>query len=240
MSLSTALLEALFVPHCPACDQRGSPPLCDDCSTTLVELGPACPRCAEPYPIAAPAIVVECARCRAGDWPLTSLVAPWRYGGQLARAMRSLKFTRRASVARDLAALIAPFLAATISLGELDAIVPVPLHWRRLASRGFNQADALARHGRRAADLTTPILHRVLRRVRSTPPQTGLTAAARARNLVGAFVVLPRRAHHLIGRRVLLLDDGVTTGATMAAAGRALLASGAAEVVGFAVARAES
>ncbi|HVV82164.1 MAG TPA: phosphoribosyltransferase family protein, partial [Kofleriaceae bacterium] len=77
-------------------------------------------------------------------------------------------------------------------------------------------------------------------RVRPTPPQTGLSAAARARNLAGAFRVPPRRAELVRGRRVLRVDDGVTTGATMAAAGRALLAGGAAEVIGFALARAES
>lgn len=237
MNLSVRLLELLFVPHCPACDQRAEPPLCPACADTLVELGRACPRCAEPQAGPGPAVV--CARCRTTDWPLTTLVAPWRYGGQLALAVQALKFARRASVARDLAGLLAPFLAATVAAGEVDAVVPVPLHWRRLASRGFNQAEALARHGRRAAGLTTPIVRAALRRVRSTAPQTGLTAAARARNLAGAFVVPARRAAAVAGRRVLLLDDVVTTGATMAAAGHALLAAGAAEVIGFALARAE-
>ena len=239
MRLATCLLETLFVPHCPACEERAAPPLCAACAGTLVELGPACPCCAEPR--ASPgAPDVACARCRVGDWPLTSLVAPWRYGGELARAVCALKFAGRPSVARDLAALVAPFLAAAVRLGELDVIVPVPHHWRRLAARGFNQAEALARHGRREAGLATPIARRALRRVRPTPPQTGLTAAARARNLHGAFIVPPRRAGDVRGRRVLLVDDVVTTGATMAAAGRALLAGGALEVVGFALARAES
>jgi ComF family protein len=236
MSLSTCLLEALFVPHCPACDRRSAPPLCELCAATLVELGPACPRCAEP--LAAPP-AVACARCRAGDWPLASVVAPWRYGGELARAIQSLKFGKRPSVARDLAALVAPFLAATVRLGELDLVVPVPLHARRLASRGFNQAEALARHAARAAAVTTPLVTRALRRVRWEQPQVGLSAAARARNLDGAFVVPPRQAPAVTGKRVLLVDDVVTTGATMAAAARALLAGGALEVVGFAVARAE-
>ena len=239
MTLATALLETLFVPHCPACQAVAAPPLCALCAGTLVELGPACPRCAEPRS-GPPGPVVECARCRAGEWPLTALVAPWRFGGELAAALRSLKFERRPSVARDLAGLAAPFLAAAVQAGELDVIVPVPLHWRRLARRGFNQAEALARHACRAGAVAAPIVHRALRRVRATAPQTGLDAASRARNLRGAFRVPPRGASLVAGRRVLLVDDVVTTGATMAAAARALLAGGAAEVVGFALARAET
>lgn len=242
MSLVTRLVEALFVPHCPACDGPSAPPLCPPCAGTLVELGAACPRCAEPRsgPADGPAAATPCARCRRGGWPLEAVVAPWRYGGQLARAIHALKFGRRPSVARELAALHAPFLAATIEAGGVDVIVPVPLHWRRLARRGFNQAEALARHAIAAASISVPLHRRALRRVRATVPQTGLSATARARNLAGAFRVPGRAAAAIAGRRVLLVDDVVTTGATMAAAARALTAAGAASVLGFAVARAEA
>lgn len=229
-------LSTLFVPRCAACEARVEPPapLCAACATTVDELGPACPRCGEPQ--AAPP-AVECARCRAGRWPLEAMVAPWRYGGELGRSLRRLKFARRHEIARALAPLYAPFLLAAVEAGAIDLIVPIPLHWRRLAARGFNQSEALARHARAAAGCAAPLDTRALRRVRNTSPQTHLDGDARRLNLLDAFAV-PRPAR-VAGRRVLLVDDVVATGATMAAAAAALTASGAAGVVGFAFARAE-
>ncbi len=237
MTMLDRVLETIYVPHCAACDVRvpGDQPLCAPCASSLVELGPACPRCAEPL-AALPA--VECARCASTAWPLEATVAPWRYGGELARALRRMKFARRPHLARELAPLVAPFLAAVAHAGAADVIVPIPLHWRRLAARGFNPAHAVVAAARRAARLETPIDAVVLRRIRATVAQTGLTATERAANLRGAFAVPPRRAHRVAGRRVLLVDDVITTGATLAAAARALLDAGAAAVLGFAVARA--
>lgn len=209
------LLDLLYVPHCAACDVRVPPgePLCRVCASTLVELDP-------------PSI-------RAGA--LESVTAPWRYGGELGRALRRLKFGRRPHLARELAPLVAPFLRAVAEVGAADVIVPVPLHPRRLARRGFNQAHALAA----AAGAATPLAPRLLRRVRATAPQTGLDAAGRVLNLRGAFTVPPRQAARVAGARVLLVDDVVTTCATLTAAAVALHAAGAAAVLGFAVARAE-
>jgi len=165
------------------------------------------------------------------------MVAPWRYGGELGRSLRRLKFARRHEIARVLAPLYAPFLAAAVEAGAIDLIVPIPLHWRRLAARGFNQSEALARHARAAAGCAAPLDTRALKRVRNTAPQTHLDGDARRLNLLEAFVV-PRPAR-VAGRRVLLVDDVVATGATMAAAATALTTGGAAAVVGFAFARAE-
>jgi ComF family protein len=230
-------LDLLFAPRCGACgrDAPGRAPLCPPCAETLVELGPACPRCAEPQ--AAPPSLV-CARCRRAPLPLAAIVSPWRYGGALADALRRLKFSGHAHVARTIAPLIAPYLAAAARLAAIDVVVPVPLHWWRRTRRGFDQAALLAGAAARHTPLGAPIRH-PLRRRRSTAPQSALPAAARATNVAGAFV-LARRGDEVAGRRVLLFDDVVTTGATMAAAARALRAAGAAEVLGFAVARAEA
>ncbi len=232
-------LEVLYVPHCAACDVRvpAGQPLCTPCTASLVELGPACPRCAEP--LAAPP-AVECARCATAGtaWPLEAAIAPWRYGSELGRAIRRLKFGRRPELARELAPLVAPFLSAVVRAGEIDLLVPVPLHWRRLAGRGFNQAQMLAAAARRMAGIEVPIETGSLARVRPTAAQTGLTAKEREQNLKGAFVVPRRRVREVAGRRVLVVDDVITTGATVAAAARALRKAGAAAVIAFAVARA--
>ena len=230
-------LSTLFVPRCAACDQRVAPgqPLCEPCAASLDPLGNACPRCAEP--LESP-VSVTCARCRRHPPPFEAMVAPWRYGGELAAALRRMKLSGVAELGRELAPLVAPFLAGTIEAAAIDLIVPVPLHWRRLAARGFNQAQVIAIEARRAAGVRPPIDSLSLRRIRPTPTQTGLSAQQRVLNVRGAFAVPPRRARKIAGRRVLLVDDIATTGATLAAASRALRDAGAAGVVAFVVARA--
>ena len=113
-------------------------------------------------------------------------------------------------------------------LDETDLIVPVPLHYVRLAGRGFNQSAWLASAvGRRTG---VPIQVDALKRTRRTPTQGGLSARARRRNVAGAFAVRPRRAGLVEGKRVLLVDDVLTTGATLSACTRALKRAGARHV----------
>jgi ComF family protein len=235
-----ALLDLVFVPHCAACDARVDPgaPLCAACALSLYPLDAACPRCAEPMdgPVSAP-----CGRCRAAPPPFSSAHAPYRYGGELARALHRLKYGRRAELARALAPLVAPGLAAAVAATGVDLAVPVPLHWRRLSARGFNQAELLLRQAaaRLEPALEIEIDSVSLRRVRATAAQSELPGRQRAANVASAFAVGPRRQPRIAGRRVLCVDDVMTTGATLAACARALRAAGAVEVVAFAAARAE-
>ncbi len=161
------------------------------------------------------------------------MLAASRYGGSVEGWVQRFKYPPAGLAALDPrpgAVLAALIREAARDAPTADAVVPVPLHPRRLRSRGFNPAVALAREVARAR--ATPLRARALRRTRDTPSQTGLDRAARARNLAGAFA-----ARRPVSGCILLVDDVVTTGATLAAAARALRGAGAERVVGICVAR---
>lgn len=224
-------LDWLFAPHCVACGvaqtDPKSDPMCEPCSGSLDEIGLACPRCAEPTEQGA-----TCARCRSAALPLERIVSPWRFGGQLAVAIRRLKLAGHTEVARSIAPLWAPLIAAA---AEPDAmVVPVPTHWRRRFRRGFDHAWLLAVYACAAVALPRPIA--ALRKVRPSPPQSTLSAADRRGNLRDAFAVrVP-----VTGRSIVLVDDVATTGTTLSECARVLLAAGATRVVGVVLARATS
>jgi ComF family protein len=141
------------------------------------------------------------------------------YDGPLRSILQAFKYDRRRSLAPPLGRLMQ--LRGAAVLADADCVVPVPLHWRRRWRRGFNQALDLARQ------LGVPV-RCALRRRRHTRTQTDLPADARFRNVRDAFV-LARRAR-ISGLRVVLVDDVSTTGATLEACARVLVAAGAAEV----------
>jgi predicted amidophosphoribosyltransferase len=138
-------------------------------------------------------------------------------------------------------------------LDEADALVPVPLHWRRQWARRFNQSALLAqmiskevvskeligkeanKGGNRSG--TLPVAYKALKRVKATPQQVGLSQSARAQNVQGAFRVPPDGRAEVAGRRLILIDDVLTSGATMDACARALLRAGAAQVDALVFAR---
>jgi ComF family protein len=227
-----ALLELVFVPHCASCDARSCSGLCSVCAESLYPLGTACPRCAEPLegPVA-----LECIRCRRAPPPFAAARAAYRYGGELAVALRKLKYERRPDLARALAPYVSPALAEAAAAADLA--MPVPLHWRRLSQRGFNQAATLLAHAGRGLGIPLDTLS--LRRIRATAPQSGLGMREREGNVAAAFAVVPGRRARVAHKRILLFDDVMTTGATMAAAARALTAAGAEAIIAFAAARAE-
>jgi ComF family protein len=113
-------------------------------------------------------------------------------------------------------------------LGEADALVPVPLHWRRQWTRRFNQSALLAEEIARSSG--SKVAHRALKRIKATAQQVGLDKSARAQNVQGAFRVPPEGKAEVTGRKLVLVDDVLTSGATIDACARALLRAGAASV----------
>ena len=161
--------------------------------------------------------------------PFRVALAPLAYEFPVDAALKALKFRRRLWYGPALAQLACRSIDALP--GDIDGVLPVPLHWRRQWRRGFNQAREIARPV--ARQLGVPLIGGV-RRVRATRPQSGLSAGERQRNLMGAFVASGRcRARH-----ALIVDDVITTGATIAQLGRAVLDGGADKVSVLAVARA--
>ncbi|HLJ83465.1 MAG TPA: phosphoribosyltransferase family protein [Candidatus Eremiobacteraceae bacterium] len=158
--------------------------------------------------------------------PFTVALGP--YSGALARAIRRIKFGGRCDVAHTLGC----FLAGSIAL-SLDMVVPMPLHPARMRERGFNQAALIARAV--AATLGVALENQAVVRTNATAPQSRLPLAARRANVRDAFGA-GRRATRVLGRRVLIVDDVVTTGSTLASCAAALHSSGAAAVIGAALA----
>jgi len=232
---TTRALVDLFLPPC--CGGCGAPipsgVLCELCAG-LIEpvVSPRCPRCALPFE--APGRDHECGGCLRKPPPFASASAAFLYGGPIADGLRALKYGPRPERLGPLSEL---WRQAATDLPDVDLAVPVPLHPSRLRKRGFNQATMLAKPLLR--DHQVPLDTGSLRRVRPGEAQAGLSGRARRDAPKGAFLVPTRRRPRLTGRRILLVDDVMTTGATLRAAAATLRRAGSAEVHVAVLARAE-
>ena len=205
------LLDLLFPPRCAGCE-RGGQWFCQQCQAEIMPVPSGLP---VPPPLA-------------GLWIAGFHIHP------LHQAIHALKYKGKRRLAEPLGLLLAETYRRQARLPlPPDALLPVPLHKSRLAERGYNQSTLLARVVSR--ELGLPLVEDALSRVRNTPQQVGLSGGQRRKNVAGAFACRP--GHPLVeGRRVVLLDDVRTTGATMTACAEALLAAGAREVWGLALA----
>jgi ComF family protein len=224
--LGQAILEFVFPSRCVTCDSGGAF-LCDDCAASLVAAAPPrCPACWRLSPAGD-----RCAACRVEPPPFDGLRAAFVYEGVAREAVQSLKYRGMTALGAPMAA----FLAKAVRGYDLtaDVIVPVPLAGLRERTRGYNQAAVLAQALGR--ELGLPVRSRALRRSRNTAPQArSADAQERSRNVAGAFRARPGE---VAGRRVLLVDDVTTTGATLGACASALKEGGARSVWGLAFAR---
>jgi ComF family protein len=214
------VLGRLFVESCLGCGGATAAGVCGGCSARLARVAAACRVCGLAQPVA------RCPR-NAAPWRVAAVIAPFDYAPPLDDYVHALKYRNARSGGRALALLLAP----AVERASVDALVPVPLHPRRLRERGYNQATEIARALGRVHAL--PLLLRGIERRGAHAPQTGQTAAARARNVAAAFAVTRK----LDGLRVAIVDDVITTGATVNALAAALLTAGAVRCEAWAIAR---
>ena len=221
-----AARDLALPPLCPSCRELvGDPALCAECWSKLSFIAPPfCARLGTPFAydggegLLSMEAIANPPAYRRGR-------AAVRYDDIARTLVHALKYGDRL----DLAPLMGRWMAnaGRELFADADALVPVPLHWRRLWARRFNQSAALA--ATIAAESGVDVAHLALKRVKATPQQVGLSKAERAENVQGAFRVPPDSAE-VKGRRLIVIDDVLTSGATADACARALLRAGAASV----------
>ena len=210
-------------------------PVCRECLSALLPLEAEsfCTRCGLPFEANLPASGGHlCGLCRLAPPAFDVARSFGVYEGDLRRLIHLLKYDGMRPLAKALAGKMAPLAPR---LGAVELVVPVPLHRSRRWRREFNQAELLAKELSRL--IATRVRTKCLRRVRSTPPQAGLSHRQRRENVRGAFAAAD--AAGIKGRRVLLVDDVMTTGATLDACARVLKVAGARYVGSLTLARAK-
>ena len=218
------MLKNLFAGTCFLCRGGAAGVLCSACEADLPSLaGPRCPRCALPSPRGEP-----CGRCLAQPPAFDRTVAALSYAFPADVLVHALKFRHELALAPLLGALLGRALSAA-QAGPVSCVVPVPLSRARLRERGFNQALEIARAFSDRARLEPGLLERA----RDTRAQFDLPWSERQRNVRGSF----RVAGPVAGLNVAVVDDVMTTGATLEEVARTLKAAGAATVANWVVAR---
>jgi ComF family protein len=201
---SNSFSSWLYPSRCGLCSVLGEAPICASC---LQEFLPA-----------------DSVRPAFDDGALRLSATLYHYGGRAGQAVRRLKYSRATVLGGPMAALMAEGILR-LGLHQYDVVVPIPIHWSRLCSRGFNQAELLCA-GLERVD------HKALIRVRRTKPQAQLSREARMHNLIGAF----RARASVQGKTVLLIDDVLTSGETARECAKALRRAGAKDVAALAFA----
>ncbi|MFO1243541.1 MAG: ComF family protein [Rickettsiales bacterium] len=227
------LLDIIYPPRCVACRQEVSAAhsLCTSCFSSIRMISdPSCACCGEPFDFAVEKGAL-CGRCLSDEMPYDRACSVMIYDDASRRMITRFKYSDRTHLAVILSQLMS--VRGHELLSTCDVIAPVPLHWRRHLARRYNQSYLLARL--LAQKSGKPVMKGLMRRVRHTSQQTGLSRSERERNVRGAFKVSPRAA--VKDKSILLVDDVLTTGATIESCARALKKAGAGKVLVLTAAR---
>ncbi len=224
-------LTSTLPSQCAVCHAWPAQAVCETCVARFAQPRPRCRNCALPLPEG----VERCGACIKQTPPLDLCLTAVAYEYPWAGLVARYKFGARPGWSQPLALLMRSTPWAEPALEAADLLLPMPLSRERLRQRGFNQALELARQlGPAKVDAG------LLLRLRHTPAQSALPREARLRNVRGAFGVANGREAELAGRRVVLVDDVMTSGASLFAAAQALRAAGAAHITGLVLARTET
>ena len=225
----SASFASVVSQDCTLCGVRSHASLCGDCHRDLpFRLSVGCPRCN-----ASGTDNQACGACLSDPPHFNDTTSAFRYAYPLDRLVQAYKFNANLGLLPLFADALASAIRANAADIKADLVIPLPLAPKRLAERGFNQSALLGAHVSKALGIRFE--SRGMLRVRETTPQTGLNREARLRNVRGAFDC----ARRLEGQHVAVVDDVMTTGATLSEAAKVLKKAGAARVSAWVVARAE-
>jgi ComF family protein len=231
------LVDMFFPPLCHNCREfipnAGRVHVCEKCLTTSRPIqSPMCSCCGIPF-ATDEGISHLCGNCIAKHPPFDAACGAYLYEGAVKELIHRFKYDGRVQCRRPLALLLLERLSGVVADFSSDMIIPVPLHKKRLRQRGFNQAiligEVLAKEWR------VPFERRLLQRIRWTEPQVNLAASERMANVKGAFAL--REPKLVSGKRIVLVDDVLTTGSTVAECSKVLKKAGALAVIAVTVAR---
>lgn len=225
-SIKQKVLNFLFPSHCVSCGKGGSF-LCQKCRNKLIYLQqPLCTRCSKPIHTG-----TICQKCLSQTWDIDGIYSIFKYGGTIRQAILQFKYHNIKALADPLSNLMSAYLRR--HLLSFDIIMPVPIHKRRLRERGYNQSSLLAQRLSRMTNI--PVVEDVLIRTKHTPSQAKSDSVdQRRKNIRNAFRCVN---HDISGKRILLIDDVCTSGATLNSCAASLKSAGAASVWGFTLAK---
>lgn len=216
--------------QCAVCRAWPAQPVCEACVVRFAQPHARCRTCALPVTVG----ITQCGACIRKPPPLDACLAAVAYEYPWSRLIVEFKFRARPGWAPSFALLLHSVPWVEPALEQASVVLPMPLSTQRLRERGFNQALELARH---LAPAKTR--HGLLLRIHDTPAQSALKREERLHNVQHAFAVEPLQAHVLAGAHAVLVDDVMTSGASLFSAAATLRAAGAAHVTGIVLARAE-